>query len=347
MTSAIGFEQVCVDYGATRALSDFTLEVAAGQTVALLGPSGSGKSTALKVLAGFERPSSGRVLLDGKDVTALPPHARGLGIVVQRYALFPHMRVDANVAFGLKARKAPRSEVTKRVAEMLEMVGMSDYARRYPSELSGGQQQRVAIARALAISPEVLLLDEPLSALDAKLRQDMLGEIQGLRHDLPSIAMLYVTHDQVEALSLADDIVIMRDGRAVDRGPASTLYHRPPSPFTASFLGDANLLPGVVGAGSVQVEDVTVPCATAGFDAGSKALLCLRPHELQVGDGWSGQLTAVQWRGASYRLSVELVGGHQVKLDMPRQTALPEVGEAITIAPREKAGVLVADGEAA
>jgi 2-aminoethylphosphonate transport system ATP-binding protein len=340
MSEAIRFDNACVDYGKTRALSDFTLSVDAGETVALLGPSGSGKSTALKALAGFERLASGRVLLAGRDVTNLPPYERGLGVVVQQYALFPHMRVADNVAFGLRARRARKPQVTARVDEVLAMVGMSSFARRYPSELSGGQQQRVAIARALAISPDVLLLDEPLSALDAKLRQDMIGELQQLRIDLPDVAMLYVTHDQVEALSLADRIAVMRDGRMVDSGPSASLYRQPPSSFTASFLGDANLVPAsVAGTGVVRAGALMVRCSTAGFDGA--ALLCLRPHELNVGDGWDGHLTAVQWRGASYRLSVDLDGLGPIRVDVASVDTLPEVGRPISITPAPGAGVLV------
>lgn len=195
MTAAVEFRGVSVHYGQTCALAPLDLSVARGETLALLGPSGSGKSTALKALAGFVRPSAGRVLLGGRDVTDVPPHLRGLGVVVQSYALFPHMRVDDNVAFGLKARKTPRAEIAARVSEVLTLVGMAGYARRFPRELSGGQQQRVAIAPALAIRPDVLLLDEPLSALDATLREDMVAELLRLRAELPDTTLVYATHD--------------------------------------------------------------------------------------------------------------------------------------------------------
>ena len=342
MTDAIRFDQICVDYGRTRALTDFTLEVGTGETVALLGPSGSGKSTALKALAGFERPSSGRLYVGGRDVTDLPPYQRGLGVVVQQYALFPHMRVLDNVAFGLRAHRVRRPEVDRRVGEALEMVGMASFARRYPAELSGGQQQRIAIARALAIAPQVLLLDEPLSALDAQLRQDMIGELQGLRRDLPDVAMVYVTHDQVEALSLAERIVVMRDGRIVDAGIAGSLYRTPPSRFTATFLGDANLLPAtVLDATAVRVGDLTLGCAAEGFAAEEAVSLCLRPHEIAVGPGWAGCLTAVQWRGATYRLSVVLDDGPTLRLDVAGVDALPAVGDPISVGPVDGTGVLV------
>ena len=309
----------------TAALVDFNLRVSRGETVALLGPSGSGKSTALKALAGFVRPTAGRVRLDGRDVTDLPPAKRGLGVVVQSYALFPHMRVRDNVAFGLKSRRVGRSDVADRVREALAMVSMSSYGDRLPRELSGGQQQRVAIARALAIRPDVLLLDEPLAALDAQLRQSMLTELQRLRDALPDTAMLYVTHDQSEALALADRIAVMRDARLVDVDTADNLWSRPPTSFTANFLGGANLLPCKVGRVSgttalVSVQDlmlsVDAPSAGVGgqpWAPGSAAFVCIRPHTVQVSSvGGHGvmraRVAAHVWRGASTRLSLAIDG---------------------------------------
>ncbi|MER7249800.1 ABC transporter ATP-binding protein [Kribbella sp. NPDC000426] len=274
----VQLEDVTVHFGGTCALEGFDLSVAAGETVALLGPSGSGKSTALKAVAGFVRPTRGRIRLGGKDVTDLPPARRGIGVVVQQYALFPHLRVADNVAFGLRAARKPASEVRRRVGEMLEMVGMTAYGRRFPRELSGGQQQRVAIARALAIQPSVLLLDEPLAALDAQLRADMLGELQKLRREVPDIAIVYVTHDQSEALALADRIAVMRDARLVDIAPAAELYAAPPTAFTASFLGGANLLPVVVDDGVIRVAGVVIPGLKP---EEGKSLLCIRPHAIR------------------------------------------------------------------
>jgi len=209
----IRFDRVSVAYGGTTVLDSLDLTVEPGEVMALLGPSGSGKTTALRAVAGFVRPASGRVFIGERDVTDLPPYRRGIGMVVQQYALFPHMRVEDNVAFGLKAQRAPKGEIRGRVAEALEMTGMAAYARRYPRELSGGQQQRVALARALAIRPGVLLLDEPLSALDAQLRSGMLAELARLHRELPDVSILYVTHDQVEALTLADRIAVMDKAR--------------------------------------------------------------------------------------------------------------------------------------
>ena len=237
----VRLEDVTVRFGRTVALEGLEPDVAAGETVALLGPSGSGKSTALKAIAGFVQPSRGRIWLAGRDVTDVPPARRGSGwwSSSTRCSRICGSRTTSRSGCGPPAGRRRRS--TRRVAEMLEMVGMTTYARRYPRELSGGQQQRVAIARALAIRPQVLLLDEPLAALDAQLRADMLGELQKLRREVPDVAILYVTHDQTEALALADRIAVMRDARLVDIAPAADLYSAPPSAFTASFLGGANL----------------------------------------------------------------------------------------------------------
>ncbi|KZM74768.1 ABC transporter ATP-binding protein [Nocardia terpenica] len=359
---AIVFDRIGVTYGRGRrttvALADFTLRVAAGETVALLGPSGSGKSTALEALAGFVRPTSGAVRLAGRDVTDLPPAKRGIGVVVQSYALFPHMRVADNVAFGLKAQRVPRGEIGARVTEALEMVGMGGYAKRLPRELSGGQQQRVAIARALAIRPKVLLLDEPLAALDAQLRQSMLTELQQLRKALPDTAMLYVTHDQDEALALADRIAVMRDARLVDIDTAANLWQRPPSSFTAAFLGGANLLPGTVERVSGRAALVTVGERTLRAEApepgvgqldwapNAHALLCVRPHTVRVGaitdhDAMLATVVSTVWRGASTRLHLD-VNGLPVELvaDVPGHVEAA-VGSAVGVRLPDPAGVLI------
>ena len=365
---AILFDRVGVSYGRgrkqTHALIDFNLRVAAGETVALLGPSGSGKSTALNALAGFVRPTSGRVRLAGRDVTDLPPARRGIGVVLQSYALFPHMTVADNVAFGLRAQKTPRNEITSRVAEVLDMVGMSGYLKRLPRELSGGQQQRVAIARALAIRPAVLLLDEPLAALDAALRQSMLAELQLLKEALPDTAMLYVTHDQAEALALADRIVVMNDARLMDVDTAENLWKRPPTSFTAAFLGGANLLPCTVGrviGGSALVTvgsrtvNAEAPAPAFGHDdwaPGSAALLCVRPHALQIvstreKDAFTATVNAAVWRGAVTRLvlSVQSLPDVLVDVDVPGHTPF-EVGSVVGLRLPEPAGVLVSAGSA-
>ncbi|MEV0539449.1 ABC transporter ATP-binding protein [Nocardia salmonicida] len=359
---AIVFDRVGVSYGRGRkaavALADFTLRVAVGETVALLGPSGSGKSTALKALAGFVRPTSGAVRLAGRDVTDLSPAKRGIGVVVQSYALFPHMNVHSNVAFGLKSHRVPRAEISTRVAEALDMVGMAGYAQRLPRELSGGQQQRVAIARALAIKPSVLLLDEPLAALDAQLRHSMLGELQALRKALPDTAMLYVTHDQAEALALADRIAVMRDSRLVDIDTAENLWQRPPTDFTAAFLGGANLVPCTVdhvsgtaalvtaGTNTLRAQAPQPGVALADWASGDDALLCVRPHTITLGkpgerDALRATVLTAVWRGASTRveLSVDGLPG-DIAADVPGHFTA-EVGSVVGVRLPDPAGVLI------
>ncbi|MFF0560188.1 ABC transporter ATP-binding protein [Streptomyces sp. NPDC004266] len=346
MTSGIRFDGVTVAYGGNTVLDSLDLTVEPGEVMALLGPSGSGKTTALRAVAGFVRPASGRVLIGDRDVTALPPYRRGIGMVVQQYALFPHLRVDANVAFGLKAQKAPKGEIPGRVAEALEMTGMAAYARRYPRELSGGQQQRVAIARALAIRPRVLLLDEPLSALDAQLRSGMLAELARLHRELPDVSILYVTHDQVEALTLADRIAVMDRARLRDCGTPQDLYRRPRTEFTASFVGNANLLPVTVGAKGVAFEGVTLDVPISDALPGAGATLCVRPHLVGLGPGpnaLSGRITEVQWRGSTHRLYVE-VGGHRVKADVRELRETPPLGAEVTVHFAPDDAVLLAAG---
>jgi 2-aminoethylphosphonate transport system ATP-binding protein len=363
---AIVFDRVGVRYGrgdsAAHALIDFTLRVAAGETVALLGPSGSGKSTALGALAGFVRPSSGAVRLDGRDVTGLPPAKRGIGVVLQSYALFPHMRVADNVAFGLRAQRVPRAQIADRVTEVLDMVGMAAYAKRLPRELSGGQQQRVAIARALAIRPRVLLLDEPLAALDAQLRQSMLAELQRLKQSLPDTAMLYVTHDQAEALALADRIVVMNNARLMDVDTAENLWKRPPTSFTAAFLGGANLIPCTVGRVIGTSALVTVSHKTVSAEApqpavgridwapGTEALLCIRPHALRIvslgeRDALRARVDAVVWRGALTRLVLAITSmpDQLIEIDVPGHAQF-QVGTEVGVRIPEPAGVLVQAG---
>ncbi|PKV85916.1 ABC transporter ATP-binding protein [Streptomyces sp. TLI_146] len=343
----IRFDGVSVAYGGTTVLDSLDLTVEPGEVMALLGPSGSGKTTALRAVAGFVRPASGRVFIGGRDVTALPPHRRGIGMVVQQYALFPHMRVADNVAFGLKAQKlVAKGEIAGRVAEALEMTGMAAYARRYPRELSGGQQQRVAIARALAIRPGVLLLDEPLSALDAQLRSGMLSELARLHRELPDVSILYVTHDQVEALTLADRIAVMDRARLRDCGTPQELYRRPRTEFTASFVGNANLLPVRVGPGYVSFGGTALEVATESVAVGASATLCVRPHLVGLGDGPNalrGRISEVQWRGSTHRLYVE-VDGHAVKADVRELRRPPALGDEVTLHFASEDAVLLSAG---
>ncbi|MEU1115716.1 MULTISPECIES: ABC transporter ATP-binding protein [unclassified Streptomyces] len=346
MGGGIRFDRVSVAYGTATVLDSLDLTVEPGEVMALLGPSGSGKTTALRTVAGFVRPASGRVFLGDRDVTALPPHRRGIGMVVQSYALFPHMRVADNVAFGMKARKVDRSEIAGRVAEALEMTGMAAYAKRYPRELSGGQQQRVAIARALAVRPGVLLLDEPLSALDAQLRSGMLAELARLHRELPHVSILYVTHDQVEALTLADRIAVMDRARLRDCGTPQELYRAPRTEFTASFVGNANLLAVTVGSGGVSFGGAELKVDTGGVAAGVTATLCVRPHLVGLGEGPNplrGEVAEVQWRGATHRLYVD-VAGERVKADVRELRTPPALGETVTLHFAPEDAVLLSAG---
>ncbi|MGW7273081.1 ABC transporter ATP-binding protein [Streptomyces sp. NPDC054864] len=344
--SGIRFENVSVAYGKNTVLDSLDLTVEPGEVMALLGPSGSGKTTALRAVAGFVRPASGRVFIGERDVTGLPPHQRGIGMVVQQYALFPHMRVEENVAFGMKAQKVAKSEIPGRVAEALEMTGMASYAKRFPRELSGGQQQRVAIARALAIRPGVLLLDEPLSALDAQLRSGMLGELARLHRELPDVSILYVTHDQVEALTLADRIAVMDKARLQDCGTPQELYRAPRTEFTASFVGNANLLTVRVGSGTVSFGGADLKVDTADAAPGATATLCVRPHLVGLGEGpnaLTGSVAEVQWRGATHRLYVD-VAGQRVKADLRELRTPPGIGDEVTLHFAPEDGVLLGAG---
>jgi 2-aminoethylphosphonate transport system ATP-binding protein len=319
--SGISFDSVTVAYGASIALDTLQLQVRPGEIMAIIGPSGCGKTTALRAVAGFVRPTAGRIRIGQTDVTDLPPHARDIGMVVQNYALFPHMKVADNVAFGLRVRHQPVATIKTRVLDCLAMVGMADFAQRYPRQLSGGQQQRVAIARALAIRPKVLLLDEPLSALDAQMRHAMLDELARLHRELPSLTVLFVTHDQVEALTLANRIAVMRGGKLQAEGPSHALYRAPPTRFTAEFLGNANLLEVAVerqaepgGVAQVRMGDRLLTAMQPHSGIGARALLCVRPHQVMLqptpGDSnkLSGTVKTLRWQGDLHRVEVDVQG---------------------------------------
>ena len=243
----VDIENVSLAYGATRVLRDVSLQIEPGEFFALLGPSGSGKSTLLRMLAGFNQPQTGSIKVDGADITGVSPWQRDIGMVFQNYALWPHMTVAHNVAFGLEERKLPRAEITRRTAAALELVGLADYGARRPNQLSGGQQQRVAVARTIAIEPKVLLLDEPLSNLDAKLRVHMRTELLALQRKL-GITTIFVTHDQEEALSIADRVAVLDAGVIQQIGAPTELYDRPVNRFIANFIGSINLIQGSVDA---------------------------------------------------------------------------------------------------
>ena len=281
---AIRLERVSKTFGETQALSAVSLAAPPGTFVVLLGPSGCGKSTLLRTIAGLEAPSAGRLLLEGRDVTALPPAARGISMVFQSYALFPHLSVEENIAFGLRARGVARGEREGRVARAAAMMGLSALLRRRPNQLSGGQQQRVALARAVVSEAPICLMDEPLSNLDAKLRTEMRRELRALQERL-AVTTVYVTHDQAEAMSMADQVVLMRDGRVEQDATPGELYARPASVFAASFIGTPpmSLLPLVAGAAGAEIAGAAGYAAAPAAAAG--AILGVRPEEVVPTDG--------------------------------------------------------------
>lgn len=341
--SGIVLESLRVSYHNNVVLKPLSLTIEPGEILVLIGPSGSGKTTVLRSIAGFAQPDSGRILMGNTDITQLPPYQRGLGMVVQNYALFPHMKVEDNVAFGLRAQKQPKALIKERVAEALNIVGMSDYAARYPHQLSGGQQQRVAIARAIAVRPRVLLLDEPLSALDAQIRHNMVEEIARLHRELPELTILYVTHDQTEALALGDKIGIMKDGYLVAHGEKNALYHRPPNCFAAEFLGRANILSATaLGFSSVPAQ-VSVSCGgtlieaqTQGMQNNSHKLICIRPQHISLtpradtSNQLHATLRSIRWQGDITHLLCD-VAGENVTVAVTHLSPLPQAGDKLTL----------------
>ncbi len=270
-------------FGGVRAVDGVSLEVGAGEFFSLLGPSGCGKTTTLRMIGGFELPTGGKILLRDRDVTMDPPDKRPVNMVFQSYALFPHLDVGENVAFGLRRRKVDKAEITQRVGEALDLVRLGDYARRKPNQLSGGQQQRVALARALVNRPNVLLLDEPLGALDLKLRRQLQIELKRIQTEV-GITFVYVTHDQEEALTMSDRIAVMHAGKVEQLGTPEELYERPATRFVADFIGTTNLLRGRVEPdGSVRLSSGEVaPCAHDGLPAGREVEISIRPESISL-----------------------------------------------------------------
>jgi len=283
--TTVRLENLTKAFGEVRALESLDLEVRDGELVSLLGPSGCGKTTALRLVAGFERPTGGRILLDGEDVSHVPPSKRNMGMVFQAYSLFPNMTVEENVGFGLRVRKESGEKRSRRVGELLEMVGLSEAANRYPHQLSGGMQQRVALARALAVEPAVLLLDEPLSALDAKVRGQLREEIRRIQTEVGTTT-LFVTHDQEEALALSDRVAVLSNGRLEQVGTPPEIYGEPETPFVAEFIGTMNRLEAtVVGPGLVEHEGRRMRVgATEDRRAGEKVLVLVRPESVEISE---------------------------------------------------------------
>jgi putative spermidine/putrescine transport system ATP-binding protein len=323
-------------FGAVLALDGFSLRVEPGELIALLGPSGSGKTTALRVLAGLEVADYGRIVVGNRDVTHLPAHRRDMGMVFQAYSLFPNMTAIENVAFGLRIRKVNAAMRKRRAGELLELTGLAGEANRYPHQLSGGQQQRVALARALAIEPSVLLLDEPLSALDAAVRSRLRDEIRRIQLEVGTTTV-FVTHDQEEALSIADRVGVMKDGRLQQVGTPFQIYNEPANAFVASFVGSVNRLPGIaVDQGCVQVLGMTVRAYAAGSEmswpAGTPVEVLVRPEALSVERDPAGycHLTSRTFLGAMLRVGVS-VPGHKDSLFA--MTPAVEAGWAVPGAP--------------
>ena len=289
MTEALRLEGIGKSFGSFSALRDVDLVIRRGEFVCFLGPSGCGKTTLLRIIAGLEQQTTGRIVQNGRDVSALPPAARDYGIVFQSYALFPNLTIEQNVGYGLVNRRQARGEVKRRVDELLALVGLPDAGPKYPSQCSGGQQQRIALARALATSPGLLLLDEPLSALDAKVRERLRGELRSLQRKL-GVTTIMVTHDQEEALSLADRVVVMNQGVIDQVGTPLDVYERAATPFVADFLGRINVLKAVsLGHGLFRIGDVDLRTTADGVPSGQTVRLYLRPEDRHVeGDALCG-----------------------------------------------------------
>ncbi|HJQ26510.1 MAG TPA: ABC transporter ATP-binding protein [Blastocatellia bacterium] len=317
----VELDNVTRRFGDLTAVDAVTLGIRRGEFLTLLGPSGCGKTTLLRMIAGFAVPDSGRVRLGGRDVTDLPPYKRDVTTVFQQYALFPHMNVFANVAFGLQRRRAARDEIHRRVRDALEMVRLGGLDERTPAELSGGQQQRVALARALVLEPRVLLLDEPLAALDLKLRKQMQLELKGLQRRL-GISFIYVTHDQEEALTMSDRIVVMNAGRVEQIGRAAEIYERPVSEFVAGFIGISNIIEGTVAEvrdGTSVIHIANVPITVQDNDAtvGERVRLMVRPEKIKLSasgaDGaLGGRIESAVYLGESTQWRVTLDGGQTI-----------------------------------
>jgi putative spermidine/putrescine transport system ATP-binding protein len=321
--TSVSLRELTRAFGPARALDGMSLEIAPGELVALLGPSGCGKTTALRIVAGFETADTGEVLIDGRDVSGRPAARRDMGMVFQSYSLFPNMSALDNVGFGLRMRKASGTVRRRKAGELLEMVGLSAQSGQFPHQLSGGQQQRVALARALAIEPRVLLLDEPLSALDAKVRLQLREQIRTLQQRLGTTT-LFVTHDQEEALSMADRVGVMRAGKLEQVAAPDELYDRPATAFVAEFVGTMNRLPGslVPDGSAVTVLGTTVPVQPGGPSAGPVSVL-VRPENLTVApaEGGNGIVFLRTFLGATSRITVLLSGDLQVLVDVPSTTA--------------------------
>jgi putative spermidine/putrescine transport system ATP-binding protein len=353
--NAVELRNVRKSYGGVEAVKSLDLDIGEGQFITLLGPSGCGKTTTLRMVAGLEMASGGDIHIKGRRVNDMPINHRNLGLVFQNFALFPHMTVAQNVAYGLKFRKFDRAEIHRRVDNALARVRLPQLQDRLPSQLSGGQQQRVALARAIVIEPDVLLLDEPLSSLDANLREEMRLELKALQRNL-GITTLFVTHDQAEALALSDKIVVMNQGRVEQEGPPAQVYRKPRNRFVAEFLGISNFLEGRLvadgGGPALMLGDgqrLTLPQTLSGAAANTTVRLILRAERLRVGrdlpleagmSRLSGLVAAVDYQGSTVRYVIDLGGQRLQALNMIEDEPFAE-GERIQIAIQQRDCVLV------
>ncbi|MEV0387552.1 ABC transporter ATP-binding protein [Nonomuraea sp. NPDC050643] len=359
----VEIEGLAAGYEGARVLDLDRLSIRKGEFLSILGPSGCGKTTLLNSIAGFVRPAAGRIVIDGADVTDRPPYRRGLGMVFQNYALFPHMTVAANVAYGLRVRRLDRAEREKRVREALRLVGLEGYAERRPKQLSGGQQQRVALARALAIRPAVLLLDEPLSNLDAKLRREMRVELRAIQARIGT-TMVFVTHDQEEALALSDRVAVMNGGRIEQIGTPDEVYRRPATRFVAQFIGAANVLEGTVTESGLDLGGLVVAGLTGGdgygdgdaprLRRGERAVVAIRPERIRLtlpetalAEGRASAAGTVGYRafaGDAWHVEVRLANGRTLSAqiaDTGAGVADPPGAGTSVVASWDRADVIV------
>ena len=331
MRKLIQFQNIIKEFDGQLVLKGINLDIYENEFVTLLGPSGCGKTTLLRILGGFLEPNQGRVIFDDTDITDIPPYKRDLNTVFQKYALFPHMNVYDNIAFGLRIKKEPEDIIAQKVARMLKLVGLEEYGKRGVNEMSGGQQQRVAIARALVNEPKVLLLDEPLGALDLKLRKEMQHELKKIQREV-GITFIYVTHDQEEALTMSDKIVVMKAGEIQQIGTPTDIYNEPVNRYVANFIGESNIVDGIMMEDyKVMFEDKVFECVDAGFGNSVPVDVVIRPEDLEIVAPRSGNLKgivkSVLFKGVHYETIVETKSGTEITVKMNVSEDKPVVNE--------------------
>ena len=327
----IDLQNISVSFDGQKILNNISLQIHDGEFVTLLGPSGCGKTTTLRIIAGFLNPDSGDVIFEGKNINGVPPYKRQVNTIFQRYALFPYLNVYENIAFGLRLKKMKEKDIQAKVREMLELVNLKGFGSRNINSLSGGQQQRVAIARALAVDPRVVLLDEPLGALDLKLRKDMQVELKNIQQKL-GITFIYVTHDQEEALSMSDTIVVMNNGEIQHIGTPTDIYNEPKNAFVADFIGESNILDGIMREDfNVEFEGMRFKCVDKGFTQNEPVDVVVRPEDVDIvpeSEGMlKGEVTSVTFKGVHYEIIVDINGFKW----MIQTTDKSEVGDRIGI----------------